>query len=406
MKAKWTGAVFVITTALLAQSPDGGKTADQLRDLANQAKNAKDIQGETNYFCQAAALDEKKYEKKCNQAKDELGRVLAQFEADLAMGSRELQQKDYAGALRDLEKITFGPKKAEAQELLQQARIVVNGGIPVDPLSLTAFKAAREAYTRGDFDSVESQLKSVQSPALHAQVNQMLTNINVYRDAMKQADAMFHSGDLKGAEQKYQFAAAIHQNGPGSPLDRLRDVLTAEARAEVAKQQAAADVHPVPQDKPTQSSKMNHGAKSRNVSALAHRQEVTGNLKDMRQRETDAPKNSPSENLWEDPKAAEDSLSAGVADFYGSHFSQASDAIGAYLQEGGKRYAGAAHFYLGASLLMQALLASPQNQPQIDVLRRQAQDHFVLAKQLHYKPIESTVSPKVFAQWTQAGDQQ
>lgn len=406
MKASWSGAVFLMTTTLLAQSLDGGKTADQLRDLANQAKNSKDIQGEMTYFCQAAGLDEKKYEKKCNQAKDELNKALAQFQADLAMGRQELQQKDYAGALRDLQKITFGPNKAEAQELMQQAHIGVNGGIPVDPQSLTAFKAGREAYLRGDFDSAESHLKSVQSPVLHAPVSQMLTNINVYRDTMKQADGMFQSGNLKGAEKEYQFAAAIHQNGPGSPLDRLRDVLAAEARAEVAKQQPAADVHPVPQAKSQHFSKMNHAAKSTNVSGAAHWQEVAGNSQELSQTGTDAGKKRVSKHFEEDPQQAANSLNTGVADFYTSHFLQASDAIGAYLQEGGKRYAGAAHFYLGASLAMQALLASPHNQPQLDALRKQVQDHFLQAKQLHYKPIESAVSPKVFAQWTQAGDQQ
>jgi hypothetical protein len=395
MKAKWSGVVFLMTTALLAQNLDAGKKADQLRDLANQAKSSKDIQGEANYFCQAAALDDKKYGKKCSQAKDELSKMLAQFQADLAMGNRELQQKDYAGALRDLQKIAFGPNKAEAQELIQQAHIGINGGIPVDPASLAAFKSAREAYLRGDFDSAESQLKPIQSPPLHTAVNQMLTNISIYRDTMKQADAMFQSGDLKGAEQKYKFAVAIQQNGPGSPLDRLRDVLAAEAQAEVAKQQAPpVDSHSASQGKSTQSAKMSRAAKSRSASETAHRQT-----------EADAGKKAVPENLQEDPKEVADSLNTGVADFYASHFPQAEDAIGAYLGQGGKHYAGAAHFYLGASLSMQALLAAPQNQPQVDALHKQAQDQFLLAKQLHYRPIESAVSPKVLAQWTQVGDQ-
>jgi len=405
MKTRWSGAVFLMATVLLAQNQNSGKSADQLRDLANQAKNSKDIQGEANYFCQAAALDEKKYEKKCSQAKEELSKVLAQFQADFAMGSQKLQQKDYAGALQDLQEIRFGPNKAGAQELMQQARIGINGGIPIDPASLAAFKTARDAYLRGDFDSAETQLKTVQSQALHSVVNQMLTNINVYRDTMKHADAMFQSGDLKGAEQKYQFAATIHQNGPGSPLDRLRDVLAAEARAEVATQEAA-DAHPATPDKPMQSAKMTHAAKSRNTSDRAHRQEGMNKIKDARQTEADGGKEGATESLQEDPKEATDSLNMGVADFYTSHFLQAEDAIGAYLQRGGKRYAGAAQFYLGASLSMQALLAASQNQPQVDAFRKQAQDHFLLAKQLHYKPIESAVSPKVFAQWAQAGDQQ
>jgi hypothetical protein len=101
-----------------------------------------------------------------------------------------------------------------------------------------------------------------------------------------------------------------------------------------------------------------------------------------------------------------DSLTEGVADFYASQFSHADEAIGLYLRDGGKHYAGAAHFYLGASLLSQALLTSPKDQAQAEVLRHRARDQFVLAKQLHYKPIESDVPPKILAQWMQPGNQQ
>src|SRR5262249_18082388 len=144
------GVVLFMATVMMAQSPDAGKNAAQLQDLASHAKDSGDLQSEADYLCRAAALDAKKYGKKCDRAKDELAKALAQFHADLGMGRTELQRKDYPGALRDLGKITFGPNKAEAQSLMQQARIGIGGGTPIDPASSAAFNAAREAYLRGD----------------------------------------------------------------------------------------------------------------------------------------------------------------------------------------------------------------------------------------------------------------
>jgi hypothetical protein len=419
MKVKLSGAVFLVATAMLSQTPNAGKSVDQLRDLANHAKESGDLQSEADYLCQAAALDGKKYGKKCDRAKDDAGKALAQFQADMAMGRTELQRKDYPGALRDLGKIAFGPNKAEAQELMQQARIGISGGIPVDPSSLAAFKTAREAYFRGDFDLAELQAKHVQSPALQNAVNQLLANISVYRDVMKQADAMVHNGDLKGAEQKYQFAVTIQQNGPGNPVERLKEVQAEEARAATEKPQAAVQSQTAAKSKATPPpSKINNTAKIKNSLDTARREETQHDLKaalqaynaalslDARQAEAVAGKKRVLSEMQEDSNAMKDSLKKGVANFYASDFSHADDAIDAYLQRGEKHYAGAAHFYLGASLLTQALLTSPKNQPQVDTLREQALDQFALAKQLHYKPIESAVSPKVFAQWTQTGERQ
>jgi hypothetical protein len=307
----------------------------------------------------------------------------------------------------------------DPQELMQQARIGISGGIPVDPASLAAFKTAREAYFRGDFDLADLQAKHVQSPALQNAVNQLLANISVYRDVMKQADALVHNGDLKGAEQKYQFAVTIQQNGPGNPVERLKEVQAAEVRAATEKPQAAEQSQPAAQSKATQPpQKINNTARIKNSLDTARREETQGDLKaalhaydavlslDARQAEAVAGKKRVLSEMQEDSSAMKDSLKEGVADFYASHFLHADDAIGAYLQSGEKYYAGAAHFYLGASLLTQALLTSPKNQLQADTLREQALAQFAFAKQLHYKPIESAVSPKVFTQWTQTGEQQ
>jgi hypothetical protein len=110
------------------------------------------------------------------------------------------------------------------------------------------------------------------------------------------------------------------------------------------------------------------------------------------------------EKIQEVPQPMQASLVEGVKDFYASRFSHADDAIKMYLQTGGTNYAGAAHFYLGASLLTQALLTSPNDRPRAESLRQQAWTEFTSAKQLHYEPVESAVSPKVLGEWAKTGD--
>jgi hypothetical protein len=422
MKLRWGGIVLLTATAMMAQTSNQDKSADQLRDLASIAKNSGDLLAEANYICQAAALDGKKYEKKCARAKDDANKALVQFRIDLDTGRTEIQQKNYSGAFRDLGKITFGPNKAEAQDLTQLARIAGNGGTPVDLISYEAFKSARAAYLRGEFDVAQSEAKRVQSPPLQNAINKLLTNISIYREMMKQAEALARSGDLKGAEQKYQLALAIKQNGPGQPQDRIRELQAAEAQA------ANAKPVPLPQPLvPVQSQNLSaatllpqtsndRGKTKMSPNPAAHEQKQgIGNgaqqlpkssQANARKVEDVSSKKAESRNIQQETVEMEDSLAQGVTDFYASHFSHADDAIEVYLQGGGIHYAGAAHFYLGASLLTQALLTSPKDQPRAESLRQKARAEFISAKQLHYKPVESAVSPKVLREWAQIGNQQ
>jgi hypothetical protein len=424
MKLKWGGILLLAATAMMAQTSNQDKSADQLRDLAGIAKNSGDLLANANYICQAAALDSKKYEKKCVRAKEDANNALLQFQINLNTGRTEIQHKDYGGALRDLAKITFGPNRPEAQDLMQLARIASNGGTPVDLTSYEALKSARAAYARGDFDVAQSEAKRVQSPPLQNATNKLLTNISIYRDMMKQAEALTRSGDLKGAEQKYEFAALIKQNGPGQPQDRLQELRAAEAQDANAKPAPPPPAQPPVPVQPQALSKAPPPAQTRNnrgkttiSSNPATHERRQGLGEDARQlpkssqanaqkTEDVSDKKTTPENIQQDSEGAEESLTQGVANFYASHFSHADDAIEVYLQGGETHYAGAAHFYLGASFFTQALLTSPKDRPRAESLRQKAQAQFTAAKQLHYKPVESAVSPKVLGEWTQIGNQQ
>ena len=410
--------VFLLSGAmLLAQNQPPAKSADQLRDLAKQARKAGDLQAEAGYLCQAAGVDGKKYGKKCEKAKEDAAKALLQFQADLNVGRTELERKDYAGALRDLGKITFGPVKGEAQELMLRARIE-SGKLPPEQLSQLALTGAGEAFNRGDFDRAEDLLKHVQSQTFQPAANTLESDINAYRGAMKQADELDRSGDYKGAAQKYQSAATIQPNGPGQPLDRMRQALDAQAKADQKKaKQTASPPAPV-QEAQAPAPQSNDAERIKNWLATARRDETGGDLKGAlqayeaalklngQQTEALAARTRILNKLKDDEQTLEKNLVQGVAEFYASQFSAANDAIGEYLKDGGRQHVGAAHFYLGASLLSEAILADPKNAADSDKLRNQALEEFVLAKQLHYVPLQSAVSPKILAQWAQTGNTQ
>jgi hypothetical protein len=416
MRIALSAVLLLTTTAILAQNPQTGQSEDQLRDLAKQARKSGNLEGETAYLCQAARLDAKKYQKKCEKAQEDLQKTLTQFQADLETGRGEMQRKDYSGAVRDLSKITFGPDKEQAQALIQQARIEGNL-LPPDQVSQLALAVADAAYARGDFDKAEDMLKRVQSPSMKAAANQIETNINLYRTTMKQAEALAQSGDFKGAAEKYQAAVTIRPNGPGQPLEHARAALEAQVKAEA--QQAASQQPPLAQAPAAEESsqaKGNSPEKIKGILRVAHREEAAGNLKgalqayqsvlmlDSRQADASAGKKRVLDQMKSTAESIEASLVEGITEFYASRFDAAEEVIGRYLQVGSGQHAGAAHFYLGAALLCQVLLSDPKNMTHTSDLRHQAEDQFALAKQLHYAPLATAVSPRILATWSQAGD--
>jgi tetratricopeptide (TPR) repeat protein len=275
------------------------------------------------------------------------------------------------------------------------------------------------AYERGDFDKAEEMLKRVQSPSMKAAANQFETKINLYRTTMKQADALAQSGDFKGAAEKYHAAATIQPNGPGQPLEHARNALDAQAKADQEKARQAAlqqaqQTAPAAEASPL--AKGNSLEKIKGILRAAHRAEAAGDLKGalqgyesvLRLDSQQADASSGKKRVLEQMKSKEESIGAalieGITEFYASKFDAAEEVIGRYLQSGGSEHAGAAHFYLGASLLCQVFLADPKNTTTGSDLRQKAEDQFVLAKQLHYAPLPTAVSPRILAAWVQVSN--
>lgn len=405
--------IVLSVLTLLARTAGANEQADHLRDLAKQAKDKGDLDQEASYLCQAADLDPSKYKKRCEHAQADTAKAIQVFEAVFQTGKFELQQKDYAGAVRDLSKISFGPHRDDAQHMIQQAKIFISGGS--DAVSMAVLRQAQAAYLKGDFETAAVQANQVQSPAFQPQAKQLLTNIQVYQDTMAQADALAQNNNYQAAEEKYSFAMKINPNGPGAPAEKLQALDAKQA----AIQQAAAKPRETAGDaKAGPVVKVDYAAKVKSDLADARHHEAKGDYKaairafdsvlaiDGRQAEALAGKQRVMAKLRNDPQALESSLEDGIRSYYSSDFDQATKSINLYLSSGGLHNKGAAHFYLAASLLSQSIFADPHDEEHARTLQQNADEEFAMARQEKYKPVEKLVSPKILTEWTKSGSRQ
>lgn len=412
MKKQWC----LVTLACLVLARPAARADEQrthLKDLEKQAKEARakgDLDQEANYLCQAASLDASHYGKKCERARADAEKKKLEFGGDLQTGKFELQHKDYAGAVRDLSKIAFGPNRDEAQRLIQVAKASLPGP-DFEAANQELLREALGAYKRGDFEEAATQANEVHSPASKPGATQLLMNIKNYQDTMARADHLAQNADYKGAQEAYAFAAKINANGPGAPAQKQRDMEAklADQTAEIAaKSQAAAEAAKL-------AAKADNEAAVKKGLAEARRDEARGDLKtalqafngvlmlDGQQAEALTGKQRIMTKLRSDPKTLVESLEDGIRSYYSSHFEEAAESISSYLDNQRLHNKGAAHFYLAASLLSEAVLADPHDEAHKSSLRQSADEQFALARQENYKPVESLVSPRILEEWTRTG---
>jgi hypothetical protein len=396
----------ILLPLILLFSAPAALVADQQADaLYKQSQATSDQQAAVDLLCKAAELDPASYGKKCNDAKVYLDSRLQKFDALFTSGKAKFDARQYPDAVSDLSKIYFGPHRTEAQQLISQANDAINHPQPADN-SAPALKAAQAAYDNGDFATAETNAGLVKAPELLPQAQAILTNIRNYRDDMQQAEAFKADKNYAAAQQKYSAAMTIKGNGPGNPAGKLADVaglIKQQSGTSVPKQGAQQDtanrINASLADARDQLAKQNWQAAltdCNQVLALDARQaEAVG----CKQQAQDGLKAA----LASDPKALEDTLFRGIREYYAGHWTDARDAISLYLTAGGTRSKGAAYFYLGATILSQAILSSPKSREEHDRLQQNAVQQFQQAKQERFKPIEKYVSPKILAVWNQPG---
>lgn len=394
-------ALFLSTIVMLLPLTVWGQQADDLYKQYQSAKQKGQYDVAAKYLCDASKIDPK-YSKECDSVSTYVNQRLTQFQSSFDVGKAEFDSNENVKAIQDLSKITFGPKRDEAQSLIAQAQVKLTR--PATDPNADALKAAQVAYANNDFPTAEANAQQVKSAELQPQAQTILSNIKSYNDDMQQAQALQASKNYQAAQQKYQAAASIKPNGPGNPAGKLQEVA-----ALISAKPTVANNKPVPVDNSAKikaylADASQHVAQSDWQAAItAYNQAL---VLDPKQPEALAGKAQAQEQmkaaLAKDPKALEKTLVNGIQSYYAGQFSEAEQTISIYLGIGTQNL-GAAHFYLGAAMLSQAIVSDPKNKDDLNRLQQTAVQQFQQAKQANFKPAQKYVSPKILAVWNQSG---
>ena len=414
-----------------AQTAQDKQTAKQLFDKApsetDQAQQVRDL-------CKAAELDPKTkaYSDACNSQK------LGLLNSD----RRSLQQEKDAFAKNDWAKtITFAKYvssfdtglSGEAQDMAKQAKDAQNAAnnpkpvtpapapTPVDQ-SLMLLGKANDAWRSGDFYNAETDARAVTNPNSKDDANLILGNIDQYNNYISKGQQL-EATNPQAAQAQYNLAAALNPKGPGSPAaaaERLQAVIDAK------KPQAVTQPPPPPTPQvvtttpkpstPATPKPQDDSAKVAELLTEAQRAESDGKLPVALVRYqnmlTIQPANADAsagvtrvqQKISSDPQQLKLTLVGAIRDFYDSKLSDAKAALGFYLNAPQTRSAGAAYFYLGATLLEQSLLRTPQAKtPAAATVPAEVSTNFQKARAAGYKPLPQYVSPVLMKAWNSAG---
>jgi hypothetical protein len=409
-RSRW-GFSLALLVSFFPATVRADQQADDLYAQYKAAMAKNQVEQAVEYLCSAAKLDTQKYGKSCDSAQQYVASRLQKYDGLFVTGKSEFESKDYVGAIRDLSKIDFGPKREEAQKLIGQANDLINHPQPVDT-SAQSLKAAQTAYDNGDFATAAANAGLVKAADLQPQAQVILSNIKNYNDNVQQGDALVSDKNYAAAQQKYNAALSIKSNGPGNPSGKLQQIAGLMAAAKP-------NTTAVAINKSGTSSSTDNTAKIKADLAAAQDAAAKGNWQaalaeydqaltlDPKQQEAITGKGQAQDAikaaLSKDPKALEDTLIGGIRSYYESHFLEARDALTLYLTAGGTRSKGAAYFYLGAAMLAQAFVSDPKSKDDQDRLQQSALQQFQQAKQVRYRPAEKYISPKILAIWNQPG---
>jgi hypothetical protein len=414
-KAFFVLALLLLTPCMLYAEKD----TDDVMARYKAALSRNEGEQAVSIVCEAAKTDPKKYEKRCSSAQQDLNKQLFKLDSLFNTGKSELEHKDYGAAVRDLSKITFGVHRVEAQHLIQEANDA-QGHPQLLAADKITFGVAQAAYLRGDLPAAKLNASQVKVSELLPLAQQMLNNIRTYEEAIQQGDAAMQEGNYTAAQQKYTFAVAINANGPGNPAAKLQQLATlASAPKKPAVKVtpatgAAANLPPSDGKKAEVPSAADNAEKIKAALAEARTAAAANNAEaaiaaydrvlslNPRLPEAVAGRQKLLDGLQKDVQSLEVKLAVGIRSYYRSQFTESAAALSLYLNAGGERYKGAAHFYLGATLATRALLLDPQNDADSKTLEQRALLEFQLARREHYQPVQKYIAPRVLALWNES----
>ena len=262
------------------------------------------------------------------------------------------------------------------------------------------------AWNKGDFDAVVSLTQSITNADTKTAANVYVNDVNQYKGYIDQAQKMAASNPQEAIKQ-LTLAMNLNANGPSNPAAKI-------AELQKATQTKSAPPAPTPAAKPAVNS---NGETAKNVSKLlddARNAEKQGNqqeaLKDyamvlkLQPGNQDAQSNTDriEQAIRSDPAAAKNELISAIRYFYQSQYDDARSALMNYLESPKTALnPGVANFYLGATLIEQSVLTTPQAQwhgPPQDAVSA-----FKAARKANYNPVRSYVSPALLKVWDSTG---
>ena len=410
--------VLLLSITLLPQAGWSEDPTGPLKEKAKQAHSAGLLDQEAAYLCEAAKVDPGKLSKRCDKARSSAVEKQQEFDGVLGTAKFELAHMDFPGAIRDLGKITFGPHHAEAQHLLEQAKGIQAAGGPT-AISQAAVRQAQIFYAAGNFTGAVEMAGRVMTPALQPLAQQIVKNVQIYRETMAAADELARAGRAREAGEKYSFAMNIKADGPGDPAAKLQHMVAVVAEQQREAANAAAAAAAARATTPAKPAMPPETAmKIQRLLAQARHAERSADLRlalaayssvlvlDATQGEAATGLARTQAALAQRPVVNSAAmLSNGIRGYYQAHFDEAVTALSSYLGAERSRNQGAAHFYLGASLFSQALLGGEQGGAATDSQRLSAREQFRMARTAGYRPVETLVSPKILTEWTHTADQ-
>ncbi len=381
------GCIFCLllcgTLALNAEE----KPKQQARDLNEKAKGeGSDRAQQVRDYCTAAQLEPKnrQYADTCNSFRTGL---LQDDTAWLASAIAAYRTHDLDRAESQAQLVSsYDPK------LSGQANFLLNRVKNEKLLS-----QVQAAWTRGDFQAVNTLAQAITETDIKAAANQYTSNVNVYKGYIDQAQKM-ESSNPQQAIQQLTLAKNLNPNGPDDPAGKI-------AELEKAMQAKSA-----PAPKPTGESSADIAKKVSFALDDARDAEKRGDLQDalnhygqvlkLQPGNQDAQSNMAriEQTIKNDPAAARNELISAIRYFYHSQFDDAHRALMNYLEAPQTaKSPGVADFYLGATLIERSMLRTPQTQwqgPSPDALSA-----FREARKANYSPARAYVSPALLKIW-------
>jgi hypothetical protein len=387
-------AVCLVCLLLFGALPPGlnaeEKPKQEAKDLTEKAKSegsnrAQQVQD----FCAAAQLEpkNKQYADTCNSYRSGL---IQDDTASLAIAIAAYKNHDLEKSESQARLVSsYDPK------LSGQAAFLLNR---IKNEKLLA--QVQSAWTRGDFQAVNSLTQGIADSDIRAAANQYVNNVNAYKGFIDQAQKM-GSGNPQEAIRQLTLAKNLNPNGPDDPSGKI---------AELQKSMQAKSAPAASTSKPQADSSADITKKLSKALDDARNEEKQGKLQDalnsyaiilkLQPGNQDAQSNTAriEQLIKNDPAAARNELIAAIRYFYHSQFDDAQRALMNYLEAPQTaKNPGVADFYLGATLIDRSMLQTPRAQwqgPSPDALSA-----FQEARKANYSPVRAYISPALLKIW-------